>query len=142
MISEITWQLKNTNNVITHFIWKWLLFKFSMPKWNNYIYFPFDHVTPSSHEVQLPEQWLFHFSCELFNWYIRKSYKWYGSKCYWIKSQIKLFCTPSLIFFYFFSFRLVRFCVVTQFFHPLHNGQWYRRNFLSQILSITFIFLS
>ena len=36
------------------------------------------------------------------------------------------------------------FCVVICFFHPRHNGRWppTLKDFLSQILSITFIFLS
>ena len=52
-------------------------------------------------------------------------------------------------FFYIFLFLLFyndfcRFCVVIRFFHPRHNGQWppTSKDFLSQNLSITFIFLS
>ena len=36
------------------------------------------------------------------------------------------------------AFDFCRFCVVIQFFHPRHNGQW-RPIFVSQILSITLI---
>ena len=41
------------------------------------------------------------------------------------------------------AFDFCRFCVVIQFFHPRHNGQWLptSKDFLSHILSITFIFL-
>ena len=47
-----------------------------------------------------------------------------------------------LFFNKFFSVQL--FCVVIRFFHPRHNGQSppTSKDFLSQILSITFIFLS
>ena len=45
---------------------------------------------------------------------------------------------------YFLAFDFCRFCVVIWFFQPRHNGQWppTSQDFLSQILSITFIFLS
>ena len=45
---------------------------------------------------------------------------------------------------FFLAFDFCRFCVVIRFFHPRHNGQWppTSKDFLSQILSITFIFLS
>ena len=48
----------------------------------------------------------------------------------------------SLIFFLPFDF--CRFCVVIRIFLPHHNGQWPppSKNFISQILSITFFFLS
>ena len=44
----------------------------------------------------------------------------------------------------FLAFDFCRFCVVIRFFHPHHNGQWppTSKDFLSHILSITFIFLS
>ena len=44
----------------------------------------------------------------------------------------------------FLAFDFCRFCVVIRFFHPRHNGQWppTSNDFLSQIVSITFIFLS
>ena len=44
----------------------------------------------------------------------------------------------------FLAFDFCRFCVVIRFYHPGHNGQWppTSKDFLSQILSITFIFLS
>ena len=50
--------------------------------------------------------------------------------------------TDRVVFFLAFDF--CRFCVVIRFFHPRHNGQWppTSKDFLSQILSITFIFLS
>ena len=46
------------------------------------------------------------------------------------------------IFLFFLAFDFCRFCVVIRFFHPRHNGQWRPtlKDFLSQILSITFIF--
>ena len=42
------------------------------------------------------------------------------------------------------AFDFCRFCVVIRFFHPRHNGQWppTSKDFLFQILSITFIFRS
>ena len=45
---------------------------------------------------------------------------------------------------FFLAIDFCRFCVVIQFFHPRHNGQWSptSKDFLTQILSITFIFLS
>ena len=45
--------------------------------------------------------------------------------------------------FCFLAFDFCRFCVVIRFFHPSQNGQWppTSKDFLSQILSITFIFL-
>ena len=48
------------------------------------------------------------------------------------------------LFFCFLAFDSCRFCVVIWFFHPRHNGQWppTSKDFLSQILSISFIFLS
>ena len=41
------------------------------------------------------------------------------------------------------AFDFCRFCVVIRFFHPRHNGQWppTSKDFLYQILSITFIFI-
>ena len=41
-------------------------------------------------------------------------------------------------------FDFCRFCVVIRFFHPRQNGRWppTSKDFLSQILSVTFIFLS
>ena len=47
----------------------------------------------------------------------------------------------SILFFVAFDF--CRFCVVIRFFHPHHNGQWppTSKDYLSQILSISFIFL-
>ena len=47
-------------------------------------------------------------------------------------------------FIYFLSFYFCRFCLVIRYFHPCHNSQWppTSKDFLSQILSITFIFLS
>ena len=44
----------------------------------------------------------------------------------------------------FWAFDCCRFCVVFRFSHPRHNGQWppISKDFLSQILSIIFIFLS
>ena len=52
--------------------------------------------------------------------------------------------SSELYFIYFLAFDFCRFCVVIRFFHPLHNGKWppTTKDFLSQILSITFIFLS
>ena len=51
-----------------------------------------------------------------------------------------------LVFFFvvFLAFDFCRFCVVIRFFHPRHNGQGppTLKDFLSQILSITFILLS
>ena len=48
------------------------------------------------------------------------------------------------LFFKKLAFHFCRFCVVIRFFHPRHNGQWLptSKEFLSHILSITFIFLS
>ena len=45
------------------------------------------------------------------------------------------------IFFVCLAFDFCRFCVVIRLFHPRHNGQWppTSKDFLSQILSITFI---
>ena len=56
-----------------------------------------------------------------------------------IYGPIVLFC-----FLFFSAFDFCRFCVVIRVFHPRHNGQWppTSKDFLSQILSITFIFLS
>ena len=47
-------------------------------------------------------------------------------------------------FLFFLAFDFCRFCGVIQFFHRRHNGQWppTSKDSLSQILSITFIFLS
>ena len=48
-------------------------------------------------------------------------------------------------FSFFLALDFCRFCVVIRFFHPRHNGQWPPTSndfFLSQIVSITFIFLS
>ena len=44
----------------------------------------------------------------------------------------------------FLAFDYCRFCVVIRFFYPRHNGQWppTSKDFLSQILSISFIYLS
>ena len=50
-----------------------------------------------------------------------------------------------LFFIYIFlAFDFCRFCVVIRLFNPRHNGQWppTSKDFLSQILSITYIFLS
>ena len=46
--------------------------------------------------------------------------------------------------FFFLAFDFCRFCVVIRFFHPCHNSHWppTSKDFLSQILSITFIFIS
>ena len=46
--------------------------------------------------------------------------------------------------FVFLAFDFCRFCVAIRFFHPRHNGQYppISKDFLSKILSITFIFLS
>ena len=46
--------------------------------------------------------------------------------------------------FGFLAFDFCRFCVVIRGFHPRHNSQWppTSNDFLYQILSITFIFLS
>ena len=46
--------------------------------------------------------------------------------------------------FIYLAFDFCRFCVIIRFFHPRHNGQWppTSRDFLSQIVSTTFIFLS
>ena len=45
---------------------------------------------------------------------------------------------------FFLAFDFCRLCVVIRFFHPRHNGQWppTSKDFLFQMLSITFIFLS
>ena len=53
------------------------------------------------------------------------------------------FLISSHTFSFFLAFDFCRFCVVTRFFHPSHNGQWppTSKDILSQILSITFIFL-
>ena len=74
--------------------------------------------------------------------------------------NIFLFCHPSSLqghviislviyittfdLFLILSFDFCRFWVVFVFFHPRHNGQWppTSKDFLSQMLSITFIFLS
>ena len=74
--------------------------------------------------------------------------------------NIFLFCHPSSLqghviislviyittfdLFLILSFDFCRFWVVFVFFHPRHNGQWppNSKDFLSQMLSITFIFLS
>ena len=47
-------------------------------------------------------------------------------------------------YFLFLAYDICRFCVVIRFFHPRHNGQWLStsKDFLSQILSIIFIFPS
>ena len=44
----------------------------------------------------------------------------------------------------FLAFDFCRFCVVIRFVHPRHNGQWppTAKDFLSHILSITFIYLN
>ena len=57
---------------------------------------------------------------------------------------IFIFLFFYLFYIYFLAFDFCRFCVVIRFFHPHHNGQWppTSKDFLSQILSITFIFLS
>ena len=61
-----------------------------------------------------------------------------------IKIVINLIKKRIVFFVLFLAFDLCRFCVVIRFFHPHHNGQWppTSKDFLSQILSITFIFLS
>ena len=84
------------------------------------------------------------------------------STCYWIRKQIEPFCIhptnyttavlPQIlktdygffIFLNFLAYDFCRFCVVIWFFHPCHNGQWLStsKDFLSQILSIIFIFPS
>ena len=48
-----------------------------------------------------------------------------------------------VVFLFFLAFDFCRFSVVIRFFHPSHNGQWppSSKDFRSQILSITFIFL-
>ena len=58
---------------------------------------------------------------------------------------IKIERNSSRIIFggiFFLAFDFCRFCVVIRFFHPRHNGQWppTSKDFLSQILSITFFF--
>ena len=49
-----------------------------------------------------------------------------------------------IFLFLFFYNDFCRFCVVIRFFHPRHNSQWppTSKDFLTQNLSITFIFLS
>ena len=49
-----------------------------------------------------------------------------------------------LFFFNFLAFDFSQLCMVIAFFHPRHYGQWIptSKDLLSQILSITFIFLS
>ena len=49
-----------------------------------------------------------------------------------------------MFLFVFLVLDFCRFCVVIRFFHPRHNGQWppTLKDFLSQILSTAFIFLS
>ena len=49
-----------------------------------------------------------------------------------------------LFFLFFWAFVFCRFCAVIRFFHPRHNGQWppTSKDFPSQIVSITFSFLS
>ena len=46
-----------------------------------------------------------------------------------------------LLGWYFLAFDFCRFCVVIQFVHPRHNGQWppTSKDFLSQIVSIKFM---
>ena len=48
------------------------------------------------------------------------------------------------LFYFILTFDFCRFHMVIHFFPPCHNGQWppTSKDFLSQILSITFIFLS
>ena len=48
------------------------------------------------------------------------------------------------LIFLILAFDFCRFCVVIRFFHPRYNSQWppTLKDFLSQILSITFSFLS
>ena len=48
------------------------------------------------------------------------------------------------LFCLFLEFDFCQFCVVMRFFRPRHKGQWPQtsKDFLSQIVSITFIFLS
>ena len=65
------------------------------------------------------------------------------------KRSIQLNTTYNIIrfsdfYWFFLAFDFCRFCVVIRFFHPRHNGQWppTSKDFLSLILSITFIFLS
>ena len=65
-----------------------------------------------------------------------------NSTCTYIRSyQLP---NHTLFFFVFLAFDFCQFCMVIWFFHPRHNGQWplTLKDFLSQILSITFIFLS
>ena len=59
-----------------------------------------------------------------------------------IQSKYNILVQLLGVFFYAFDF--CGFCVVIRFFHARHNGQWppTSKDFLSQILSITFIFLS
>ena len=80
----------------------------------------------------------------------------------WSIGQCSIYCTCKVIYLYpgvyirfdvsfffvfflfFLAFDFFRFCVVILFFHPRHNGQWppTTKDFLSQIVSITFIILS
>ena len=57
-------------------------------------------------------------------------------------TSVKLYLHTFLLFI--FSVRLLSVLRGHSFFHPRHNGQWppTLKDFLSQILSITFIFLS
>ena len=57
---------------------------------------------------------------------------------YWVNAQVSWF------FFIFISVRFLSVLRGHSVFHPRHNGQWAptSKDFLSQILSITFIFLS
>ena len=59
----------------------------------------------------------------------------------YLSEMVSLFVVVFLLLFLAFDF--CRFCVVIRLFHPRHNGQWppTSKDFLSQILSITFIFL-
>ena len=63
-------------------------------------------------------------------------------------SRQHLYCNSligaKLLLLIFLAFDFCLFCVVIRFFHPRHKGQWppTSKDFLSQIVSITFIFLS
>ena len=65
-----------------------------------------------------------------------------------VQSSHKCYCSlfghKLIVIFLKITFDFCRFCLFNRFFHPRHNGQWppTSKDFLSQILSITFIFLS
>ena len=77
----------------------------------------------------------------LFLWWLSFSLHWL------LQFHIKTFLSSFIakcFFVFFSSVHISQFCAVILFFHPRHNSQWppTSKDFLYQILSITFIFLS